>query len=166
MTPPSSPRRLHLVSSLLPPLQRCRPRCAGNGLDRGRPGLTAAAPGFSSRCVESPWPPRRVTFVAAASQLHCCRQESLPDKVTSSKSLLSMVLLPCLMCVWLLTGEGLRRCRPAPVRSGATWLPGRLDYSLQSSKKWEDLGAAPFWIWGLHGLGAASHGNEGKFLGI
>ena len=163
-------------------------------MDRGRPGLTAAAPGFSSRCVESPWPPRRVTFVAAASQLHCCRQESLPDKVTSSKSLLSMVLLPCLMCVWLLTGEGLRRCRPAPVRSGATWLPGRLDYSLQvttslfspslvcislccflsfltrrntqSSKKWEDLGAAPFWIWGLHGLGAASHGNEGKFLGI
>ncbi|XBI17698.1 hypothetical protein VPH35_059682 [Triticum aestivum] len=56
-------------------------------------------PGFASRGMESPWLPPRVTSVAAARQLHRCHQESHPDKVTSSESPLSLVLLPCLMCV-------------------------------------------------------------------
>ncbi|XP_048570564.1 uncharacterized protein LOC125551390 [Triticum urartu] len=45
-----------------------RPRCAeqGNGLDRGRAGLAAAAPGFAGRRVESPPSPSRVSSTVAA----------------------------------------------------------------------------------------------------
>ncbi|XBI64282.1 hypothetical protein VPH35_044475 [Triticum aestivum] len=64
-------------------------------------------PGFASRRMESPWPPRGVALAAAESQLHHCPQESGPGKVTSSESLLSLVLLRscpaccmCVVCVW------------------------------------------------------------------
>ncbi|XBH90025.1 uncharacterized protein LOC119299749 [Triticum dicoccoides] len=38
----------------------------GNGLDRGRPSLAAATPGFASRRVESPPSPPRVSSTVAA----------------------------------------------------------------------------------------------------